>query len=65
MSKAHRGRTLKAESPGSARGNCPLCKRSGIKLLYELEIGEKKHFVCKQCNAAFKVGRFKEVAAAL
>ncbi len=65
MSKAHRGRPLKGETPGSGRGNCPLCKRSGIKLLYTYEAGEKKIVLCKQCNAAVKNGKFKEALAAL
>ena len=65
MSKAHRGRPLKEETPGSGRGNCPLCKRSGIKLLYEYEVNEKKLVICKQCNAAVKAGKFKEAIAAL
>lgn len=65
MSKARRGKTLKEEKPGSARGTCPLCKRSGIKLLYELEKDEKKFSVCKQCSAAVKTGKFKEAVAAM
>ncbi|MCG8453802.1 MAG: hypothetical protein MI717_11545 [Spirochaetales bacterium] len=65
MSKAHRGRTLKQETPGSGRGQCPICKRSGIKLLFEMEVDEKKLVLCKQCNAAVKAGKYKEVIAAL
>ena len=65
MSKAHRGRPLKEETPGSGRGTCPICKRTGIKLLYEHEINEKKLAVCKQCNAAVKAGKLKEAVAAL
>ncbi len=65
MSKAHRGSPLKSETPGSGRGSCPLCKRSGIKLLYTYEADEKKIVLCKQCNAAVKNGKFKEAIAAL
>ena len=65
MSKAHRGRPLKEETPGSGRGTCPLCKRSGIKLLYTYEADEKKLVLCKQCNTAVKAGKFKEAIAAL
>jgi len=65
MSKAHRGRPLKTETPGSGRGECPLCKRSGIKLLYEHEVDGKKLVICKQCNSAVKAGKFKEAIAAL
>ncbi|CAD7837270.1 hypothetical protein S1OALGB6SA_1819 [Olavius algarvensis spirochete endosymbiont] len=60
MSKAHRGKTLKAETPQSGRGKCPLCRRTGVKLLYEYEIDEKKLVLCKQCNSAVKSGKFKE-----
>ena len=65
MSKAHRGRPLKEETPGAGRGTCPVCKRSGIKRLYEREVGEKKLVLCKQCNAAVKSGKYKEVIATL
>lgn len=65
MSKAHRGRPLKDENPGAGRGTCPLCKRSGIKLLYAYEADDKKLVICKQCNAAVKAGKFKETIAAL
>lgn len=63
MSKAHRGTPLKQETPGSGRGTCPLCKRSGIKLLYEHEVNEKKLSLCKQCHSAIKAGKFKEALA--
>jgi len=65
MSKAHRGRPLKMETPGSGRGTCPVCKRSGIKLLYENEVDEKKLVVCKQCHTAVRAGKYKDVIAAL
>ena len=65
MSKVHRGRPLREETPGSSRGSCPLCKRSGIKLLYEYEVDEKKLVLCKQCNSAVKTGKFKEAIAVL
>ncbi len=65
MSKAHRGRPLKEENPGAGRGTCPLCKRSGIKLLFDYEVDEKKLVLCKQCNSAVKNGKFKEAIAAL
>ncbi len=59
MSKAHRGQPLKQEIPGSGRGICPICKRSGIKLLYEHEVEEEKITICKQCHAAEKAGNLK------
>ncbi len=64
MSKAHRGKGLREEG-GDFRGTCPLCKRSGIKLVYEQELNEKKYHICKQCNAALAKGKMKEAVAAL
>lgn len=60
MSKANRGSVLKAEQPKSGRKTCPVCKRSGIKAIYELEIEEKKYLVCKQCKAGIASGKLKE-----
>ncbi len=65
MSKAHRGRPLKDETPGSGRGPCPLCKRTGIKRLYTYESESKKVILCKQCHSAVKKGKFKTALAAL
>ena len=65
MSKARRGTPLKKEKPQSGRGVCPLCKRSGIKLLYEFEANEVKHNICKQCHSALAKGKMKEAVAAL
>jgi hypothetical protein len=39
------------------RGECPICKKEGVKVLYELESGEKKIKVCKTCKAAIKHGK--------
>ncbi len=51
MSKAHRGTTLKQEQPKSGRGTDPISKRSGVKLLYEVEIDGQKMMVSKQTKA--------------
>jgi hypothetical protein len=56
MSKAHRGKGLK-EFASYGRGVCPVCKRERVKLLYEIESGEKKVKVCKVCKAAIKHGK--------
>ncbi len=53
MSKAHRGRGLRAK-PNHGRGTCPLCKRTGIKLIYEREIDKVKVSICKICNSSKK-----------
>jgi len=41
MSKAHRGKGLR-ELPKSGRGTCPVCGRTGVKVIYEQEIEGKK-----------------------
>lgn len=64
MSKAHRGKGL-GETPNRGRGTCPLCKRTGIKVLYENEINGKNIKVCKQCKSAVSHGKKQEEQAAL
>ncbi len=55
MSKAHRGKGIR-ELPSRGRGECPVCKRTNIKVLYEQASGEAKIKVCKTCKAAVKNG---------
>jgi len=50
MSKAHRGKGI-ADLASGGRGECPVCKRGGVKLLYEQEIDGKKTKICKTCKA--------------
>lgn len=64
MSKAHRGAGIR-EMNSQGRGTCPVCKRSGIKLLYEHEVEGKKINICKECRAAIKHGKKQEELAAL
>ena len=64
MSKSHRGSGIR-EMQSQGRGACPICKRTGIKLMYEHEVSEKKIMVCKQCNATIKHGKAEEALAAL
>jgi hypothetical protein len=54
MSKAHRGKGIR-ELPAQGRGECPVCKRTNVKILYEQ--GEAKVKVCKTCKAAIKHGK--------
>jgi ribosomal protein L37AE/L43A len=54
MSKAHRGKGIR-ELKARGRGECPVCRRNNVKLLYEE--GEKKIKVCKTCKAAIKHGK--------
>ena len=56
MSKPHRGKNIR-ELVSRGRGECPVCKRQGVKLLYEQDAGEKKIKVCKICKAAIKHGK--------
>ena len=56
MSKAHRGKGIR-ELASRGRGECPVCKRGNVKILYEQEAGEKKVKVCKICKSALKHGR--------
>ncbi len=50
MAKAHRGKGIR-ELPSHGRGTCPLCKRDGVKVLYEKEIDGAKTKICKICKA--------------
>ncbi|GHV87879.1 hypothetical protein AGMMS50267_02390 [Spirochaetia bacterium] len=61
MSKAHRGKGIR-ELASRGRGECPVCKRNNVKILYEQEAGEAKIKICKTCKAAIKHGK-KSVAA--
>ncbi len=51
MSKAHRGSGIR-DKVRSGRGTCPVCKRTGVKLLYTYEHKEKKLEICKICKTA-------------
>ncbi len=61
MSKAHRGKGLK-EVVAHGRGECPVCKREGVKILYEQEIDGQKLKICKTCKAT--LANKKKVAVA-
>lgn len=50
MSKAHRGTGL-YELAHKGRGTCPVCKREGIKAIYEATVDGETKKVCKQCKA--------------
>lgn len=56
MSKAHRGKGIRG-TPNRGRGTCPVCKKDGIKVLYEQEIAGTKEKICKVCKAAIKNGK--------
>jgi hypothetical protein len=56
MSKPHRGKSIR-ELASRGRGECPVCKRSNVKILYEQDAGDKKIKICKTCKAAVKHGK--------
>jgi hypothetical protein len=56
MAKPHRGKGIQ-ELASHGRGECPVCKRKNVKILYEQDAGEKKVKVCKICKAAIKHGK--------
>ncbi len=58
MAKSHRGSGIR-DQVSNGRGTCPVCRRTGIKVLYEKEIGGAKKQICKQCDAALKRGTLK------
>jgi ribosomal protein L37AE/L43A len=62
MSKGHRGKGIKSLVK-HGRSACPVCKRTAVKVLYEVTIKEKK--VCKTCKAALANGKFQKEADAL
>ncbi|MCL2063643.1 MAG: hypothetical protein FWG98_04660 [Candidatus Cloacimonetes bacterium] len=48
MAKPNRGKTLKT-LPSRGRSTCPLCKRTGIKVIRETKIDEQTIKTCKEC----------------
>jgi hypothetical protein len=56
MAKAHRGKGIRDQF-ARGRGECPVCKRGMVKILYEQDAGEKKIKICKICKAAIKSGK--------
>jgi hypothetical protein len=49
MGKNHRGRGI-WDQPNHGRGTCPVCGRTGVKVLYEVKTAEKPIKVCKLCK---------------
>jgi len=56
MSKAHRGKGIR-DQYAHGRGECPVCKRTNIKILYEQESDGQKFKICKVCKSAVKSGK--------
>ena len=64
MAKTHRGKGLR-NTPNHSRGECPVCKRTGVKVVYEVTVKEKTIKVCKTCKAALSHGKKQKEAEAL
>ncbi len=64
MGKTHRGKGL-AEQQRQGRGECPVCKRTGVKVVFEAQIKDKTIKVCKTCKAAIGHGKMQKEAEAL
>ena len=56
MSKPHRGKSIR-DQVSCGRGECPVCKRKSVKILYEHDAGGTKVKICKTCKAAIKHGK--------
>ncbi len=64
MAKTHRGKGLRT-APNHGRGTCPICKRTAVKIVYEVTVKEKTLKVCKTCKAALGHGKFQAQVDAL
>ena len=64
MAKGHRGKGL-ASLVRQGRGVCPVCKRTAIKVVFEVTVKEKTIKVCKTCKAAIGHGKMQKEAEAL
>lgn len=49
MAKTHRGKVMR-EVPGRGRGTCPICGRTGVKIVFEITKDEATLKVCKRCK---------------
>ena len=47
------------------RDVCPVCKRTAIKVVFEVTVKEKTIKVCKTCKAAIGHGKMQKEAEAL
>ncbi|MCL2479283.1 MAG: hypothetical protein FWF22_07265 [Treponema sp.] len=56
MSKPNRGKSIRTMAY-RGRGECPVCKRTGVRVLFEQQAGDKKVKICKICRAAIKHGK--------
>lgn len=64
MGKTHRGKGLK-DQVRHGRSECPVCKRTAVKVVYEAQIKDKTVKVCKTCKATLSRGKVQKEAEAL
>jgi len=64
MAKTHRGKGLKTVL-NHGRGTCPICKRTAVKIVFEVTLKEKTVKVCKTCKAALGHGKMQKEAEAV
>lgn len=56
MAKTHRGKGLITAVKGG-RAKCPVCGRTGVKVVYEIQHKEKTIKICKNCKASIASGK--------
>lgn len=58
MAKTKRGKPLRKGEGAQNRGKCPVCNRTGVKMLYETKSadGTVSRTVCKQCKKTVPAG---------
>jgi len=59
MGKTHRGKGLK-DQVRQGRGTCPVCKRTGVKVVFEAQVNDKTVKVCKTCKASISHGKMQK-----
>jgi len=64
MGKTHRGKGLK-DQLRQGRAECPVCKRTAVKVVYEVTVKEKTFKVCKTCKASISNGKMQKEVDAL
>lgn len=74
MAKTHRGKGIRHlyvdlkqnvhnGEYNNGRGTCPICVRTGVKMLYSRKVGENAVNVCKRCNTAIGRGKLNHLVA--
>ena len=43
----------------NGRGTCPVCRRTGVKVIFDPEGDKGNVHVCKRCNTAIGRGKFE------